>query len=158
MSGLAPPTFLQMVGPRERKTLSLPTMVFGFTLMLTTMVALQSALGLVFDPRSRDFPFAGLTMAVVPFWTVTLLNRQKPGKRAIAEAVLANLLAVAALYILFNEGSQNWQAWWTCIMYFMLGTTLWQPRSVAALEADLFGAESRTLQSIAIATTPEAGR
>jgi exo-beta-1,3-glucanase (GH17 family) len=157
MSGRAPPTFLQMIVPLERRTLSLPTMVLGVTLMLTTVFALQSAFGLVFDPRWRDFPFAGLTMAVIPFWTVTLLNRRRPGKRAIAEAVLATLFAAAALYILFNEGTQNWQAWWTCIMYFMLGTTLWQPRSVAALDADLFGAQSRTLQPIAITTESEPG-
>jgi exo-beta-1,3-glucanase (GH17 family) len=155
MSGRALPTFLELIGPRENRTRSFPTMILGLTLIVTTLIALQSALALVFDPRWRDFPFAGLTMAVVPFWTLTLLNRQKPGKRAIAEAVFATLLAVAALYVLFNEGSQNWQAVWTCMMYLLLGTTLWQPRSVVALEADLFGAESGAFQPIAVATTLE---
>jgi len=155
MSGRGLPMFLDLIGPREGRTRSLPTMILGFTLMMTTLLALQSALALVFDPRWRDFPFAGLTMAVVPFWTLTLLNHQKPGKRATAEAVFATLLAGAALYILFNEGSQNWQALWTCVIYFMLGTMLWQPRSVVTLEAELFGAQRGALQPIAIATTPE---
>jgi hypothetical protein len=31
---------------------------------------------------------------------------------------------------------------WTGLVYFMLSTTLWQPRSVVAVEADLFGAEA----------------
>ncbi len=149
------PTFLELIGPRQSRTRSPSSMILGFTLMATTMTALESALGLVFDPRWRDFPFAGLTMAVVPFWTLTLLNRQKPGKRAIAEAVFASLFAIAALYILFNEGSQNWQALWTCTVYFMLGTTLWQPRSVVALEADLFGVESGALRPIAVNATRE---
>jgi hypothetical protein len=82
-----------------------------------------------------------------------LLNRSTSGKRAITESVFATLLAVTALYILFNEGSQNWQALWTCMMYFMLGATLWQPRSVVALEADLFGVESVAFQPIAVETT-----
>jgi len=94
-------------------------------------------------------------MAVVPFWTLTLLNRSQSGKRAITEAAFATLLAVAALYILFNEGAQNWQALWTCIMYFMLSTTLWQPRSVVVLEADLFGVENGAFQPIAVETTLE---
>jgi hypothetical protein len=41
------------------------------------------------------------------------------------------------------------------LVYFMLSTTLWQPRSVVAVEADLFGAESGTLQPIAVTTTLE---
>jgi exo-beta-1,3-glucanase (GH17 family) len=155
MSGRALPTFLDLIGPREGRTRSLPTMILGFTLMVTTLLALQSALGLVFDPRWRDFPFASLTMAVVPFWILTLVNHQKRRKRSTAEAVFASLFAVAALYILFNEGSQNWQAVWTCVMYFMLSTTLWQPRSVVALEASLYGAESSAFQPVAAATTLE---
>src|SRR5262249_25647489 len=148
-SGRTLPTFWELIGPRECRSKSSPRQVLGFTFIVTTLIALETALSLLFDPRWRDFPFAGLTMAVVPFWILTLLNRSKSGTRAIAEAVFANLLAGAALYILFNEGSQNWQALWTCIVYFMLGTTLWQPRSVVVLEADLFGAGSGALQPIA---------
>ena len=71
----------------------------------------------MFDPRYRDFPFAALTMAVVPFAALMLLNRPKEGPRPIAEAVFAGLLAVAALYTGFNEGVQNWQSMWTCAIY-----------------------------------------
>ena len=155
ISSRALPTFLELIDPRENRTRSFPMMFLGGTLIVTALIALQSALGLVFDSRWRDFPFAGLTMAVVPFWTLTLLNRSKSGKRATTEAVFATLLAVAALYILFNEGSQNWQALWTCMMYFMLSTTLWQPRSVAALDADLFGVEDGAFRPIAVETTLE---
>jgi hypothetical protein len=132
MSGRVLPTFLELIGPRESRTLSLPTMVLGFTLTVTTLIAAETALGFVFDPRSRDFPSAGLTMAVVPFWTLTLLNRPKSGTRPIAEAVFAGLFAFAALYTIFNEGSHNWQALWTSAAYFLLGITLWQARYVSA--------------------------
>jgi len=40
-------------------------------------------------------------------------------------------------------------------MYFMLSTTLWQPRSVAAPDADLFGVEDGAFQPIAVETTLE---
>lgn len=131
MSERALPTLEELIAPRAGKILSLPTILLGFTLVVTTLIATETALSLVFDPRRRDFPFAALTMAVVPFWTLTLLNGQKSGTRPIAEAAFAALFAAAALYILFNEGPQNWQSWWTSAAYFVLGATLWQARSVA---------------------------
>jgi hypothetical protein len=70
-------------------------------------------------------------MAGVPFWTLTLLNRAKSGTRPIAEALFAGLFALAALYITFNESSQNWQAVWTSLAYLLLGATLWQARFIA---------------------------
>ena len=42
------------------------TNLLGITLIVTTVIAAQIALSLVFDARWRDFPFAALTMAVVP--------------------------------------------------------------------------------------------
>lgn len=132
MSGRMLPTFPELIGPRESRTRSFPTLVLGLTLIVITLIAAETALSLVFDPRWRDFPFAGLTMAAVPFWTLALLNRPKSGTRPVAEAVFAGLLAVAALYITINEGPRNWQALWTSAAYLMLGATLWQARSAAA--------------------------
>jgi hypothetical protein len=104
-------------------------------LIVTTLIAAENALAFVFDPRWRDFPFAGLTMAALPFWTLTLLNRPKSGTRPIAEAAFAGLFAVATIYATFNEGFNNWQSIWTSVAYFLLGTTLWQARFVAVAEA-----------------------
>ena len=39
----------------------------GVILAITMLLAFVIALGLVFDPRYRDFPFAPLTAAIVPF-------------------------------------------------------------------------------------------
>jgi exo-beta-1,3-glucanase (GH17 family) len=128
MSGRALPTFLELVGPREGRTASVLTMALGSTLIVTTLIAAETALGFAFDPRYRDFPFAALTMALVPFAALMLLNRPQSGTRPIAEAVFAALLAGAALYTVFNEGPDNWQSLWTCALYFLLGVTLWQAR------------------------------
>jgi exo-beta-1,3-glucanase (GH17 family) len=134
MSGRMLPTFQELIGPDGGKTLAFPTTILGFTLMVTTLIATQTALGFVFDPRWHDFPFAALTMAVVPFWTLALLTPAKSGPRPIAEAVFAGLLVIAALYTMFNEGPRNWQSLWTCAMYLLLGTALWRARSVAVAD------------------------
>jgi exo-beta-1,3-glucanase (GH17 family) len=130
MSGRALPTFLELLGPRDWRTRSVLTVILGLTLAVTTLIGAETALGFVFDPRYRDFPFASLTMAVVPFATLMLLNRPQAGVRPIAEAVFAGVLAVSALYTVFNEGSDNWQSLWTCAVYLLLAITLWQARAV----------------------------
>ena len=134
MSGRALPTFLELLGPREARTGSVPAMLLGVALIVTTLVGAETALGFVFDPRYKDFPFAALTMAVVPFSTLMLLNRPQAGARPIAEAVFAGLFAGAALYTGFSEGAENWQSLWTCAMYFLLAVTLWQARGVQTPE------------------------
>jgi len=93
------------------------------------LIGSQTALGFVFDPRYHDFPYAALTMAVVPFATL-MLNRPQAGVRPIAEAVFAGLLAIASVYVAFNEGRDNWQSLWTCAIYVLLAITLWQARAV----------------------------
>jgi glucan 1,3-beta-glucosidase len=130
MSGQALPTFLELLGPRDARTRSALAMLLGVTVLVTTLIGAETALGFVFDPRYRDFPFAALTMAVVPFATLMLLNRPQQGLRPIAEAVFAGLLAGAALYTVFNEGPDNWQSLWTCAVYFLLAVTLWLARAV----------------------------
>src|SRR5712671_4180556 len=125
MSGRSLPTFLELLGPRDERARSALTMILGLALVVTTLIGSETALGFVFDPRYRDFPFAALTMAVVPFSTLMLLNRPQEGLRPIAEAVFAGLFAGAAVYTGINEGSDNWQSLWTCAIYFVLAVTLW---------------------------------
>jgi exo-beta-1,3-glucanase (GH17 family) len=130
MSGRSLPTFLELLGPRDGRTGSVLTIILGAALLVTTLIGTETALGFVFDPRYRDFPFAALTMAVVPFTLLMLLNRPQEGARPIAESVFAGVLAVAVVYTAFNEGAENWQSLWTCAMYFLLAVTLWRARGV----------------------------
>jgi glucan 1,3-beta-glucosidase len=128
MSGRTLPTFLDLFGPRDGRSRSFPTYLLGAAFVVTVLIAVETALGFVFDPRYRDFPFASLTMAVLPFATL-LLNRPQVGVRPIAEAVFGGLLAMAALYTVVNEGRDNWQSLWTCAVYLLLAITLWQARA-----------------------------
>ena len=105
-------------------------MLLGLSLIVATLIGAETALGFAFDPRYRDFPFASLTMAVVPFAALMLLNRPKEGVRPIAESAFAGALVVAALFTAFNEGAHNWQAMWTCAIYILFAVTLWRARAV----------------------------
>ena len=73
MSERPVPAFLDILGPAERRTQTFMTTLLGVTLIAITLAAVETSLGLVFDGRWRDFPFAALTMAVVPYTTLSLL-------------------------------------------------------------------------------------
>jgi exo-beta-1,3-glucanase (GH17 family) len=153
MTGRGLPAFHELLMPTEGRNQHVTTRILGFTLIVTTLIATQSALSLVFDARWRDFPFAALTMAVVPFWTVGFLNSPKSGAQPLAETVFAGLFGAAALYIIFNEGPNNWQSLWTCAAYLLLGITLWRPRTVAVAESELIAATAVLREVGAVAQT-----
>jgi glucan 1,3-beta-glucosidase len=130
MAGRPLPTFLELLGPRDFRNRSALTVLLALVLAVTTVIAAETALGFTFDPRYRDFPYAALTMAVVPFLSLMVLNRPQTGVRPIAEAVFAGLLAACTVFIAINEGRDNWQSLWTCAMYLLLALTLWRARVV----------------------------
>ncbi|HXO68039.1 MAG TPA: glycosyl hydrolase family 17 protein [Bradyrhizobium sp.] len=149
MSERGLPTLLDVIGRSESRLRSLETIILGGTLAVVTLVAAVTALNLVFDPRWRDFPYPALTMAAVPLWMVTLFNRSKSSANPKAEASFATLLAVAALFILFNEGFANWQSLWLCAAYGLLSVTLWrvQPGTVRWAALTLSGVAQAVLPS-----------
>jgi exo-beta-1,3-glucanase (GH17 family) len=129
MSGRALPAFLEVMGPRECRTQSFPTLLLGIILMAIVVIATGAALGSVFDPRWQDLPFAALTMAAVPLVALAWLNRPRAGSRPIAETVFASVFFLSAVYIVFIEGTQNWQALWTSGSYILLGLSMYGIRS-----------------------------
>jgi len=91
-------------------------------------MSLVVAIGLVFDPRYRDFPFAPLTAAVVPFLVHRMMHPLSKGRRCAAEVAGGTLLALSAAYIAFNEGPANWQSLWLCAALAALAVNLIQVR------------------------------
>jgi peptidoglycan/LPS O-acetylase OafA/YrhL len=130
MSGRCLPALLGLLGPTDYRDRSWTVVILGLVLAVTAVIGADTAVGLAFDPRYKDFPFAALTMAVVPFAMLSLLNRPKEGVRPIAEATFAGLLVLTAVYIGFDEGPDNWQSLWTCAIYVLLAATLWRARAV----------------------------
>jgi exo-beta-1,3-glucanase (GH17 family) len=128
MSGRAPPTFLELLGPKDYQTPSGLAIMHGLAWIVTIVIGTETAIGLVFDPRNKDFPFAALTMAAVSFAAMTLLDRPRKGIRPMAESIFAGVFLVAAIYTGLNEGPDNWQSLWTCAAYLLLAVTLWRAR------------------------------
>jgi exo-beta-1,3-glucanase (GH17 family) len=66
------PAFADILARRaERKDML--AVLLGTALIVLSVVAVQVALGLAFDPRYKDFPVAPLTAATVPFLVLSLL-------------------------------------------------------------------------------------
>ncbi len=106
------PSFASFLGNRGRRDGL--DWALGGTLIALMLVSVEAALGLVFDPRYRDIPFAPLTGAVVPFLVLLASMPRPEGQRAVAEMAAAAVLAASAVYIVFNESFANWQAVWFC--------------------------------------------
>lgn len=126
-AGQAAPTFAAVLsragGPRGKLSLAV-----GLSLIVLTLLSLQSALGLVFDPRYRDIPFAPQSGAALPFLVLMLSTPRLTGPRAMAETVAAVMLALSAGYIAFNETFANWQAIWLCAGLLGLAVILLRAR------------------------------
>src|SRR5262249_33730135 len=122
-------TFLEVLGPREFRKGAALTMLLGFVLAVTTVISAETSLGFTFDPRYRDFPYASLTMAVVPFLSLMMLTRPQAGVRPIAQSVFAGLLAVPGVEMGIKGAGDNWQSLWPCAMYLLLALTLWRARA-----------------------------
>ncbi len=103
----------------------------GLLLVALTVLTLQVALGLVFDPRYKDFPYAPLSAAIVPFLLLSLIRGGK-GKRGAAEIVAAATLVLSAVYIVFNESFANWQSLWFCALIVALALILFRSKDEAA--------------------------
>ncbi|HML13047.1 MAG TPA: beta-(1-6) glucans synthase [Xanthobacteraceae bacterium] len=101
----------------------------GAVWIVLCAIATEVALGLAFDPRYRDFPFAPLGAAVTPFVVLTMLGVRCP-RRDLAEIVMAAVLATSTLYVAWNEGPANWQALCLCGVFAGLVFTLLRPWAV----------------------------
>ena len=123
-TGVNVPSLAAILGRRAQLPRQPVVLALGGLLIVLVVLAAQAALGLVFNPRYRDFPFAPLTAAVIP---IVLLMPSFPRRcdiRPNAETVAAALLAICAVYIAFSETFANWQALWFCAGLLALAVSL----------------------------------
>ena len=114
MRGISVPSFTLLLGPKNERTSDPIAQAVGAISVALLLLAFVVALGLVFDPRYRDFPFAPLTAAVVPFLMHKLTVARPNGPRSAAETAAAGVIVLSVCYIVINEGFANWQSLWTC--------------------------------------------
>ncbi len=128
LRGTAAPSFARILARGEERMRDRGALALGLVLIAVTLLALQIALGLDFDPRYRDFPFAPLTAAAIPFLILAFAVPRPAGRRPAAEMAAATTLALSAIYIVVNEGLANWQAIWLGAIFMALAITLWRAR------------------------------
>ncbi|MBB3771353.1 glucan 1,3-beta-glucosidase [Angulomicrobium tetraedrale] len=101
--------------------------VVAFLLAASVVLAVQIAFGLVFDPRYKDFQFAGLTPIIAAFAFYAAVAPARPGVTGRqAEALAAAIFLGSGLYIAINETFANWQGLWTGALLVVLSLTLWR--------------------------------
>ena len=113
-----------MLGRRAGIPSSPIAFALGGLLIILVVLAVQAALGLVFNPRYRDFPFTALTGAVIPFVVLMTALPTRKDIRANAETVAAAVLVLCAIYIALSETFANWQALWFCAGLVALAVSL----------------------------------
>jgi exo-beta-1,3-glucanase (GH17 family) len=96
----------------------------------TIAAAIHVALGLVFDPRYKDFQLALLSGPIGAFAIVVLGSGSPRPRPDFAEVTAAALLSGSALCVIANEGLANWQALWFAGLILILAVTvLWARRA-----------------------------
>jgi glucan 1,3-beta-glucosidase len=127
------PSFADSLTRNPAAKLARPDIVTGLLIIAVTVLAIQVALGLVFDPRYRDFTYAPLTAAIVPVAVLALFSRWS--KAGLAERIAASALLLSAIYIVFNESFANWQSLWFCGLLTVLALSLLLRRSMPAAQS-----------------------
>jgi len=126
---IGPPAFAGIIGPKSDRVRDPLALTLGVLLIALTVLAVQSALALSFDPRYRDFPFAPLTAAALPFLLLSFVAAPVAGARARAESIAAAVLAPCAAFIVWNETLANWQALWFAAALAVVAISLLRARA-----------------------------
>lgn len=110
MRGTALPSFASVLGTAAGRPAERAGVALGWGLVAVSVLAMQVALGLVFDPRYKDFPYAPLAPAVIAYLVLAFAGPKPVPEGRAAERLTAAVLGLSALYIVPNESLQNWQA------------------------------------------------
>ena len=81
--------FAEALDPSYWRRNNIVAVVLAALLAATVVAAIHVALGLVFDPRYKDFPFAALTGPIVALAVLALATARAPIKPGAAEIAAA---------------------------------------------------------------------
>jgi exo-beta-1,3-glucanase (GH17 family) len=120
------PGFDLALDPARWRGKDVIALVLAALLVATMVTAMQVALGLVFDPRYKDFPLAALTGPLVALAILAFAGAPAPRRPGSAEIAGATVLAGSAIFVIANEGIANWQALLFASLLVVLALTLLQ--------------------------------
>ncbi|MGV1014182.1 MAG: beta-1,6-glucan synthase [Methyloceanibacter sp.] len=121
--------FAAALDPSRWRGGDIVTLIIAGLLIATVGAAMLAGLGLVFDPRYKDFPFAPLTGPVVALAILAFFDRSVTPRPGVAEIAAAFVLTGSALFIVANQGIANWQALWFAILLIALALTVLRIRA-----------------------------
>jgi hypothetical protein len=122
------PAFAALLGRPDQRG-DILDIALGVIFVALTLLSVETALGLVFDPRYRDIPFAPQSGAAFAYLVLMLSTSWPAGFRPAAETLAAAVLAVCAVYIAINETFANWQALWLSLGLLGLAVVLTRTRA-----------------------------
>ena len=128
-AGRTRPAFAALLGRPDGARDGLD-LALGVVFIALTLLSVETALGLVFDPRYRDIPFAPQSGAVVAYLVLMLSTAHRTGTRPAAETLAAAVMTASAVYIAINETFANWQALWLAAGLIGLAVILVRARDV----------------------------
>jgi len=105
---------------RERDRVEI---VLAALLAATIVATIHVALGLVFDPRYKDFPLAALTGPIIALAVLAFADNPPSARPGNAELAAAALLTGSAVFVTLNEGIANWQALLFAALLLLLALT-----------------------------------
>ncbi len=115
--------FAKALDPAHWRAGDLVAVTLSLLLAMTVVAAIHVALGLVVDPRYKDFPLAALTGPVIALAVLAFAGDPLHSPHGAAERMAAAVLAGSALFIALNEGLANWQAMLFAALLLVLALT-----------------------------------
>jgi glucan 1,3-beta-glucosidase len=116
--------FARALDPSFWQRTGLVEIILSALLAATVVAAMHAALGLVFEPRYKDFPIAGLLGPVVAFAVLAFASGDFSSWPGAAEVAASMILIGSALFVIANEGIANWQAMVMAALVATLALTL----------------------------------
>lgn len=132
-AGRSPPAFAQLLGGTEGRPADPLSLALGGLFLALCVLALQVALGLVFNPRYLDFPLAPLAAPVAAYMVLAFAGPARARDAGTSERMMAGVLLLSAGYIALNEGFSNWQAQSLAAALIALAATLLRFAGVRSL-------------------------
>lgn len=129
-------SFAVVLNPHRWRRYDGLSLLLAFLFAATVVAAIHVALGLVFDPRYKDFPLALLSGPAVALAIVALSSSRVCRGSGVAEMVAAALLTGSAIFVIVNEGIANWQALWFAGLLLALSLPALRPRQAKHEQRD----------------------